>query len=118
MPNKKSIALIALLEHNTVSDAAEASSVSKATMFRYLQDPAFRAKFQKAKQDIVDQALSRLQKACANAVDVLVEIMNDRETASGIRVRAADCILSRAIDTTKIESLETRISELEEGMIQ
>lgn len=115
MPNRKNSALLNLLEHNTVSDAAAASGISQATMFRYLQDPVFRSKFQKAKQDMIDTALTKLQRACVKAVDVLVEIMGDKSVAPGIRVRAADSILSRSVDTLKIQALELRISQLEKG---
>ena len=118
MANRKNSALLSLLENNSVADAAAASGISETTIFRYMRDPAFRAKFQKAKQDIVDSALTKLQRACAGAVDVLVQIMKDKSVPPGVRVRAADCILSRSMDTTKIEALELRISQLEEGKLK
>ena len=118
MANRRNGALLSLLENNSVADAAVACGISQTTIFRYLQDPTFRAKFQKANQDMVDIALTKLQRACGNAVDVLVEIMNDKNVPPGVRVRAADCILSRSMDTTKIEALELRISQLEEGKLK
>ena len=79
MPNRKKSALIALLEHTTVAAAAEASGISQPTLFRYLQDPTFRAKYQDAKKSIVDAALTQLQKATGDAVKVLTTLMNDKK---------------------------------------
>jgi len=74
-------------------------------MFRYLQGKVFRAKYQDAKKSLVDAALTRLQQACGNAVEVLVEIMknesprrkrvgyskdHNKNVAPGVHVRAAD----------------------------
>ena len=90
MPDKKNAALVAFLEHPTVAAASEASGIGQATMFRYLQDKVFRVKYQDAKNSLVDAALRRLQQACGNAVEVLVEIMKNKNIALGVHVRAAD----------------------------
>ena len=114
MADRKNAALIALLEQPTIAAAAESSGISQPTLFRLLRDRTFREQYQKAKADLVDAALTKLHKAAAGAVTVLVSIMEDEKAPASVRVRAASEILSRAIDSTKIAALEARIEALED----
>jgi hypothetical protein len=47
-------------------------------------------------------------------VNVLVEVRDDKEQPAGVRIRAADIILSRLYDLKQIHDFEQRINALEQ----
>jgi uncharacterized protein (UPF0147 family) len=93
LSRKQSKAIIALLDHRTVGEAAEDVGVGQSTLFRWMQDEKFQRRFRDAKQQIVSQAISRLQKASGEAVETLREIMNDTNKPPNARVSCAKTIL-------------------------
>ena len=118
MPNLKNTALVALLENPTVAAAAEASGISQPTLFRYLQQPDFRKKYQEAKKSIVDSALAQLQRATSDAVTVLTTLMNDTAISPAPRINAAKAILTFSVQTSQIEDLLRRIEALEGELLK
>lgn len=107
-------AVIALLEHPTVKDAAEAAGVHKATMYRWLQQPEFQAAYREARREAVSQVTARLQQISGEAVEALREIVGDRSQQGASRVGAARCILDYAAKMTEIEDFGARLARLEE----
>ena len=63
---KKEQAVLALLEYSTVRKAAQAVGVGEATLFRWLQIPEFQQAYREGKRQVVDHAISRLQKAAGS----------------------------------------------------
>jgi len=57
--------------------------------------------------------VSRLQKASSLAVDALVEIVQDKEKPSSVRVMSARSILDFSNKGVEIETLEENIMSLE-----
>ncbi|MFC1682887.1 phBC6A51 family helix-turn-helix protein [Candidatus Zixiibacteriota bacterium] len=114
LSKKKSRAIIALLHYKTVAEAALAVGIGETTLFRWLQDPAFKDAYREAKYEVVQQALSQLQKASSEAVEVLQNIMRDEGASPHTRVTAARIILETSIKAVEIDTLETRLEVLEE----
>jgi len=94
-------------------EAAQAADVGESTVFRWLQDPDFQEAFQKAKQQTVRQAITRLQQVTGEAVDVLKKVMTDSGSPAGSRVTAARIILDTALKAVEMEDLEARVAALE-----
>ena len=109
-------ALIAILEADSIKEASEQSGISRASLFRFLQDPAFRKELSEARGRMVDIAVAKLSKACSAAVGVLVEIMKNRELSPSPRVTAAKGILDLAFKAGEIEDLKQRLEILEERL--
>jgi AcrR family transcriptional regulator len=109
-------ALLALISEPTIAKAAEASGISQATLFRYLQDKEFRAEYQRQKRTLLDAALSDLHAAAGDAVACLVEIMTDTKVTPAARVAAARAVLGYSIDTAKIEDVIRRLEAIEEKL--
>ena len=107
-------AIVALLNHDTVRDASQAVGIGETTLYRWLQDPTFQEAYREAKFEVVQQTLSQLQKASGEAARVLQEIMNDNKVSAYTRVAAARIILETSIKAVEIDTLEARISKLEE----
>lgn len=107
--------MLALISEPSIAKAAEVSGISQTSIFRYLQDKAFRQEYQQAKRAMLDGALSDLQRATGRAVATLVEIM-ESEATPGARVAAARSILSFAIQTAQLEDILKRLETIEDRL--
>ena len=106
-------AIIALLHHKTVAEAANAVGIGETTLFRWLHDSAFKDAYREAKYEVVQQALSQLQRTSSEAVRVLQNIMRDNKASPHTRVTAARIILETSIKAVEIDTLEARLNVLE-----
>jgi hypothetical protein len=85
-------------------------------MYRYLKDPVFEAELSRAKRQLVNRAILRLQQTTGDAARALADICRDKEMPASARVTAAKAILDGAIRAIEIESIEARIKALEENL--
>jgi DNA-binding MurR/RpiR family transcriptional regulator len=115
-PRKKQLALAALIECDTIKEAAKAIGVGEATLFRWLQHKEFQDAYRDAKRKLVDQAITSLQKTSGMAVQVLKEIMRDPSKPASSRVTAARIVLENAVRAREIEDLERRVEQIERRM--
>jgi hypothetical protein len=69
--------------------------VSEATLGRWLKDPAFAAAYRKARRELVQGAVERLQTAVGDAVDTLRTVAKTGAKDSD-RVRAAVALLEHS----------------------
>jgi len=110
---KQDKALGALLTSPSLEHAAKSAGVTTVTLWRYLQDDAFKAAYQAARRIAVNHAVTRLQQACSGAVGVLCNVAGDKTAPAGARVTAARTILESAFKAIEIEDLSQRIDALE-----
>ena len=103
-------AIAALLTTARLEDAARECGVSKSTLCRWLQEPAFQNEFRAARSRVLEATVSRLQGAAGPAVEALVRNLTCRGKPS-IEIQA-----SRATLDNHWKSLE--LGELEEGVRQ
>lgn len=113
LPKKRMEAIVALLSHQTVRDAAQVVGIGETTLYRWLQDPTFQEAYQEARYAVVQQALTQLQQACGEAAGVLREIMNNPKVPPYTRVSAAKTVLETSIKAVELDVLEARIEKLE-----
>jgi hypothetical protein len=103
--------VIALAGGASVREAAEASGLSERTIYRRLEDPAFRQQVQDVRGEFVRQAVGRLAAASTEAVATLRALLNaDGESA---RLGAARSILELGSKLRESLELEARIAALE-----
>ena len=113
LARKQEQAIAALLVHRTVEEAANAVGVSAKTLFRWQQQPEFREAYRQARRDAYSQCTARLQHASSAAVSTLLKVLVDPNARDASKVRAADCVLSRASKAIELEEIEARLVELE-----
>lgn len=113
MDRKRELAMLALLEKPTIAEAAKAVKVGEATLYNWMRDDVFQKDYRQLKQKIVGHAVTRLQKASSLAVDALVEIVQDKDKPSSVRVMSARSILDFSNKGVEIETLEESILSLE-----
>lgn len=106
-------ALTALLSTETVAAAARQSNLSEATLYRYLQDEAFKVAYQAARFEIVEHAITQLQRNCGTAARTLQEVCEERGAPAWARVSAARAILESSLKAVHIGYLAARVAELE-----
>ena len=116
LTRKQEEAIIALLTHRGVEEAARAVGVGTRTLYRWMKEPEFEAEYRAAKRTAFGQSIARLPHLSGAAVSTLGKIMLDSTTPPSVRVRAADSILNHAAKVIEIENIEERVSEIERAL--
>jgi hypothetical protein len=110
---KQEEAIVALMSHQSVDDAARAIHIGPRTLYRWLKEPDFEAAYLRARRDAYKQGIARLQKNVGAAISILFKVMADPATPSAVKVRAVECVLSHSSRAIEIEDIEARVTELE-----
>ena len=93
--------IAALLSCGTIAGAARAAKVSKGTIYKRLKEPDFLEAYNYAKADATRAAYVEISNNLADAVRVIVSIMNDPAERSSTRLHAAGLLLNGAGKTTE-----------------
>jgi hypothetical protein len=96
LTRKQEQAVAALLQHATIRAAAAAVPVNERTLREWMRTPAFNVAYGRARQELLDFAVGRMQAATGTAVDTLVAVAKDG-AKDGDRVRAAVALLELAL---------------------
>jgi hypothetical protein len=110
---KKEDAVVALLTHRTIEEAARSIGINFKTLLRWQEEPEFKTAYLEARRAAYTQAIARMQQATGTAVSVLLKVMIDPATPASTRVRAADSVLDHSAKAIELEDIEVRVSELE-----
>ncbi len=86
----------AILSNSTFEAAAQACGISTRAIRERMKDPDFRADYMAAKDDILRQTVSRLNDHLTAAVDVVAEIMENKENNPATRLQAAQTVINNA----------------------
>jgi transposase len=113
LTGKQDKMIASLLEHRTIGEAASAIGVAASTIYRWLQEPDFQEAYQKARHQVVQQAISYLQHTCSEAVEALREVIMCKDTPPSSRVMAARTILDFSLKGIELDDLVSRIEKLE-----
>lgn len=105
-------AVLALLEHGTVTEAAEALSLSRVTLQRWTRRADFRADLRAAAAEVYGTAQARLRGLADRAVGTLAAGLDDKATTA--QLRAAALVLEHA-DRAELADLAQRLERLEAG---
>ena len=107
--------MLALLEYPTMQEAAKACGIAKATIYRRMQEPSFKAEYAKRRRLLVEAACGALQGKISEAVEALSEIMSDGSAGKMARVQAARAVLEFGIKTVETLDVLPRLEALEEA---
>ena len=75
-----------LLIHGGVSGAAAACGISKAGIYKRLQDPDFRSRYDSMQGILLATAAASMTDAVGSAVQTLRSVLDDPEAAPGTKV--------------------------------
>lgn len=110
---KQEKALAALLTQPTTHEAAKAAGVSRATLFRWLNDPVFAAAYREARGRLLESTLTALQSAGPAAVATLLNVMENATSNPGAQVSAAKAILDAGLKARDMLEIEERLKTVE-----
>ena len=114
---KRETAIAALLTEKSIRDAAAVVGVSDRTLRRWMADDKdFRDQYREARLQVVEHAITRLQKACDTAVKTLEDVMQDSDAAASARVAASRAVLDTSIAGLERDRIEQRLDEIEERL--
>lgn len=114
LDRKTEAAIVALLAHPTMPEAAKAAGVSETTLWRWLQRDDFRTKYREAQSKVFDGALGSLHGATTEAVDCLRRNLSCGNPSA--EVQAARTILDYTLKARELFDLENRIALLEAAL--
>ncbi len=112
---KKEAAIAALLTQRNVEEAARMAGIGTQTLYRWMKDRQFNAAYRKAKRAVLDQAITRLQQGSTAAATMVLKIMVDSGAPASTRLKAADYVLSYAMDADEMEQVIDRVAALEQA---
>lgn len=110
---KQARAVLALLEHPTLKNAAAAANVGETTLWRWSQTPEFKAAYMDARREAVKQSIAHLQSATGEAVTCLRDVMKSAKASDAAKVSASRAVLELAMKSVELEDLAERVKQLE-----
>lgn len=110
----KEKALKALLESNSIRDAAKACGLSEETLYRYLRDKDFKAEYRDARRQTVETALGQIQRLTAEAAETLARNLFCENPA--VEVRTAQIIIENALKGVEITDIIERLETIENAI--
>ena len=110
---KQRRAVEALLSTGEVAAAAREAGINRASLHRWLKEPAFLQAVREAEAAALDELSRLLVRLGRTAAATLAKAMSDPAVPWATRVRAADASLSRLLQLRELATLEARVTELE-----
>ena len=117
LSRKKDQAILALLTHQTIIEAAKAVGIGEVTLWRWMKEENFKRAYHESRKRVVEQTLARLQQASTEAVTTLQEVMKDSTSPASSRVTAAKTILELTVKVAELDALEARVQALETKLL-
>ncbi len=108
--------IFSLLMHRTKEEAAHAAGISRATLYRYMADPVFKAAYSTALRGRFQDCLATLEKNANRSAQALVDVVDDPNVDVTIRVIAAKAVIDRALKAHVTIAVEVELAELRELM--
>jgi hypothetical protein len=110
--HREDIALVALLTEPTIAEAAQRTGIGEATLYRWLSQPDFQAKYRAVRRQLLEHAITQLQAISSEAVGTLARNLYCGHGPT--EVRAAVAILDHAVKSVELLDLQERLAELEQ----
>jgi hypothetical protein len=109
----KSQLAAALAEGKSSAEWASAHAVAERTAQRWAHEPEVQAEVEPVRRGTLDQAVGRMSKRVAWAIDRIAELAEHAKSES-VRLAALRSILSDLMAVSDFTGLEQRIAKLEE----
>lgn len=104
--------------HRSIDAAAKAAGVPRRTVYRWLADPAFRARLNDAQGQELDAVARRTVGALGHCEAVYLSMMADETQPPGIRLRAAQLLADLALRLWEARNVERRLADMEQVLLE
>ncbi|EFU74341.1 hypothetical protein [Enterococcus italicus] len=108
--------LKALLQCASVDQACKEAGINRTTGYKYLKDELFMDEYRSLRRDAMQQVTAQLQKKSEEAVQVLSEVMNDKEAPHASRVTSAKNVLDVAYRSLELDDLQQEVDKLKTAL--
>ena len=90
--------------------------MSESQVYSRLRTPEFKARYDKARQELLEGNVRALQGHLGAAIEVMGEICADAEVPPQVRLNAATAIINSSLKMTEQTEILARLTELEEAI--
>jgi hypothetical protein len=108
----------ALLAHGSVAQAAKFVGVAEVTIWRWMQQDAFKRRYRAARVVAVERAIALAQQLGIAAMQTCAEIMADKKATPFARLAAVGHIKDMMLKGTELLDHESRIEDLEASLLE
>lgn len=108
--------ILSLAAGSTPTDAAAKTGLSRRTVYRRLDDPAFRDRVQSERDNLVSSMLGRLADASLIATETLRSVAADEEAPLSARISSSKAILDYALRAREQVELVDRLRAVEDHL--
>ncbi len=113
---KQMLAFPYIVSAPSLSKAAEAAQVGRASLTRWMQDPRFRAEVERAREEVADLALAEIRGLAFKSVVALADLLED--PSPNIRNYAVRTALHSAFKAKDQAETRRSIAQLENALAQ
>lgn len=102
-----------LLVHGGVKGAAVVSGLSERAIYKRLQNPEFRKRYDEMRALSLESTVTSLSDSLTDAVALLRSIVNNATNSPTIRLQAADSLLKHTLRYCEFITLSRRVEAVE-----
>lgn len=113
---KDELIISALISNPTVRAAAAICKVSEAQIYARLRNAEFKAKYDRARRELLAQSTAYLQGITGEALQKMYSIMNDPDAAPQVQLNAANAIASNSLKMTEQADILAQLEELKKAV--
>jgi hypothetical protein len=106
-------ALRALLECDSIIEAAKRANVAETSIYNWLKDETFLAELQAAEKQIIDAAIRVLVADMFENIKVMRSVRDDQSNSATVRLRAAKSLDDSLLKWRELATIESRVYEIE-----
>ncbi len=103
---------IAVADGIPVAEWALQNGVNERTAYRWAAEPEVRSEVESIRSRVLDEAIGRMSRRVAYAVDKIFEL-GENATSESVRLSALRAVISDFIAVSNFSGLETRLAKLE-----
>ena len=110
--------ITALSTSTSITDTAKTLGVTRQAIYNRLQKPEFRKRLQSERDSKFQVAGNQLAGGMSEAVQTILAVMKDAETAPGTRIKAGQILLDICLRTSEQLDILNRIETLEKMLAE
>ena len=111
---RQTLAMPYIAANASMTEGAKAAGISRVTLYRWMQDPSFRAELERIRRDAVDLAYAELRGLALKSVTAIAELLEDPDPR--VRGMAARTALNSVAKAEEVYQLRNRFDILDRAI--
>lgn len=113
---KDELLIAALISSPTIKQAAAACGIGATQAYCKVRQPAFRAKYEAARRELLEQSTAYTQGIVSEAIQKMRQLMNDPDASPQVQLNAAEAITRTSLKLTEQVDIMTQLAELKKAV--